>query len=163
MDYSLVPRIETISDKKLVGMSKKMSMLTDKTGELFRTFMPRKKEFSQLKNTNVLDLRVYEDDYFSTFNPANIFIKWALVEPEEIATIPDNMEVFSLAGGTYAVFDYKGLSNDKGVFEYIFTQWLPKADYILDNRPHFEVLGEKTKLNDPNSEEEIWIPITQKK
>jgi len=68
MDYSLVPRIETISVKKLVGMSKKMSMLTDKTGELFRTFMPRKKEFSQLKNTNVLDLRVYEDDYFSTLN-----------------------------------------------------------------------------------------------
>ena len=34
--------------------------------------------------------------------------------------------------------------------------------YILDNRPHFEVLGGKYKNNDSNSEEEIWIPVKQK-
>lgn len=40
--------------------------------------------------------------------------------------------------------------------------WLPASDYNLDNRPHFEVLGEKYKNNDPTSEEEIWIPIKLK-
>jgi AraC family transcriptional regulator len=33
----------------------------------------------------------------------------------------------------------------------------------LDDRPHFEVLGEKYKNNDPTSEKEIWIPILPKK
>jgi hypothetical protein len=35
-----------------------------------------------------------------------------------------------------------------------------KADTIvfLDDRPHFEVLGSKYRNNDPESEEETWIP-----
>jgi AraC family transcriptional regulator len=36
-------------------------------------------------------------------------------------------------------------------------------EYELDDRPHFEILGDKYKNNDPNSEEEIWIPIKLKK
>jgi AraC family transcriptional regulator len=42
---------------------------------------------------------------------------------------------------------------------YIFNTWLPKSGYQLDRRPHFEILGEKYKNNNPDSEEEIWIPI----
>jgi AraC family transcriptional regulator len=34
--------------------------------------------------------------------------------------------------------------------------------YFLDDRPHFEILGDKYKNGDPDSEEEIWIPIKQK-
>jgi len=67
-----------------------------------------------------------------------------------------------LPGGLYAVFDYKGSSNDPGIFQYIFGTWLPGSEYDIDDRPHFEVLGENYKTNDPNSEEEIWIPIRQK-
>jgi AraC family transcriptional regulator len=40
--------------------------------------------------------------------------------------------------------------------------WLPSSDYVLDNRPHFEILGEKYKINDPESEEKIWIPVRKK-
>jgi AraC family transcriptional regulator len=72
------------------------------------------------------------------------------------------METFTLTGGLYAVFDYKGSSNDPGIFQYIFGIWIPESNYLLDDRPHFEVLGEKYKNADPNSEEEIWIPIQQK-
>ncbi|WP_339791455.1 GyrI-like domain-containing protein [uncultured Imperialibacter sp.] len=45
------------------------------------------------------------------------------------------------------------------MFEYIFGTWLPASAYDLDDRPHFEVLGDNYKNNDPTSEEEIWIPI----
>lgn len=31
--------------------------------------------------------------------------------------------------------------------------------YEIDFRPHFEILGEKYKNNDPGSEEEVWIPV----
>ena len=72
------------------------------------------------------------------------------------------MEPFSLEGGLYAVFDYKGSSNDSSVFQYIFGTWLPNSAYKLANRPHFEVLGINYRNNDPSSEEEIWIPILEK-
>jgi AraC family transcriptional regulator len=69
------------------------------------------------------------------------------------------MESFILYGGLYAVFDYKGSSVDNRIFQYIYMNWIPNSEYQLDNRPHFEVLGEKYRNNDPTSEEEIWIPI----
>jgi AraC family transcriptional regulator len=69
------------------------------------------------------------------------------------------MKTFTLKGGQYAVFNHKGSSTDNSIYQYIFTQWLPNSGYQIDNRPHFELLGEKYKNNDPNSEEEIWVPI----
>ncbi len=72
------------------------------------------------------------------------------------------MEVCNLPGGLYAVFFYKGLNTDLTIFNYIFTKWLPASEYILDDRPHFEIMGAKYKNNDPGSEEEIWVPIKKK-
>ncbi|MFZ1515671.1 MAG: GyrI-like domain-containing protein, partial [Saprospiraceae bacterium] len=68
----------------------------------------------------------------------------------------------TIPGGLYAVFYYKGLSTDTAIFEYIFNTWLPNSEYGLDDRPHFEILGERYKNNDADSEEEIWIPIKNK-
>lgn len=81
------------------------------------------------------------------------------MEVRDYNEIPDGMEPFELPGGLYAVFDYKGSSSDPRIFQYIFSEWLPNSEYQLDNRPHFEVLGEKYKNNDPESKEEIWIPV----
>ena len=72
------------------------------------------------------------------------------------------MERILLPASVYAVFDYKGLSTDTSIFQYIFGAWLPSSPYVLDQRPHFEVLGEKYKNNDVNSEEQIYIPIKSK-
>jgi AraC family transcriptional regulator len=66
-------------------------------------------------------------------------------------------------GGLYAVFNYMGISSEvSDFFKNSYAEWLPGSGYILDDRPHFEVLGEKYKSNDPSSEEEISIPIKQK-
>ena len=72
------------------------------------------------------------------------------------------MEKFILPGGLYAVFDYKGSSDASYIYQYIYGIWIPNSEYVLDARPHFEVLGEKYKNNDPTSEEEIWIPVKLK-
>jgi AraC family transcriptional regulator len=48
------------------------------------------------------------------------------------------------------------------VFEYIFSEWMPKSMFKIDDRPHFEVLGNKYRNNVKDSEEEIWIPIIEK-
>ena len=88
------------------------------------------------------------------------FTKWAAVEVSQIDSIPANMETFVLEKGLYAVFHHKG--SDSSIFNYIFSEWISKSKYNIDNRPHFELLGEKYKNNDLNSEEEIWIPIKPK-
>ncbi len=40
----VLPRIEKITEKKLVGMRINMSLADNKTAELWRTFMPKKRK-----------------------------------------------------------------------------------------------------------------------
>lgn len=139
-----------------------MSLLNNKTGELWRSFMPRRNEITNAITADLISMQIYDPSYFNPFNPEKEFEKWAAVEVSDFHNIPEGMESFTLADGVYAVFIHKGSSSDNSTFQYIFTRWLPASGYVLDERPHFEVLGEKYKNNDPNSEEEIWIPIKQK-
>jgi len=70
------------------------------------------------------------------------------------------METFTLEGGLYSVFLYRGSSGDgASAFRYIIKTWLPESVYALDNRPHFEILGERYRNDSADSEEELWIPI----
>ena len=123
--------------------------------------MPRRKEIKNNLTAELFSMQVYPQSFDFTFSNLHAeFEKWAAVEVSDFETVPDEMETCTLAGGLYAVFDYKGLSTDTKIFQYIFGTWLPNSkSYLLDDRPHFEILGDKYKNNDPNSEEEIWIPI----
>lgn len=158
----MTPRIEILSEKKLIGKRLQMSLANNKTKELWQSFMPRRKEIQNNIGTDLYSMQVYDPFYFNTFDPNNLFEKWATIEVTNFDTIPDEMETFTLSSGLYAVFFYKGLNTNTQIFQYIFETWLPNSEYVLDNRPHFEILGEKYKNNDPNSEEEIWIPIKEK-
>jgi len=73
------------------------------------------------------------------------------------------MKTITSPEGLYAVFVHKGAASEgPKTYQYIFTTWLPASDYQLDNRPHFAIMGEKYKGEDPGSEEELWIPIKPK-
>lgn len=156
----MTPRIETLPEKKLVGQRMRMTLASNKTGELWRNFMPRRKEIKSV-TSNLFSMQVYNQP-MDVGNINQEFEKWAAIEVTDFDTIPAGMESFELSGGLYAVFFYRGLSTDTKIFQYIFGSWLPGSNYLLDNRPHFEILGERYKNNDPNSEEEIWIPIKPK-
>jgi AraC family transcriptional regulator len=162
MKINMTPRIETTPEKKLVGKRVTMSLVNNRTGELWKSFMPSRREITNNLNNDLLSMAVYKPAHFVEFKPTNEFEKWAAVEVPEFENIPDGMEQFVLPGGLCAVFDYKGSSTDPTIFQYIFGTWLPNSEYLLDNRPHFEVLSSKYKNNDPESEEEIWIPIKLK-
>lgn len=70
------------------------------------------------------------------------------------------MESLSLPAGLYAVFPFRGTASEAPkLYQYIIGSWIPDSTYELDHRPHFALLGEKYTNNDPNSEEEFWIPI----
>lgn len=156
------PRIELLKEKKLIGMRLTMSLVHNTTGELWRSFMPRRKEISNCISNDLIALQIYDENYFSSFHPSNTFEKWATLEVQDFTLVPMDMETYTLKGGRYAVFDYKGSGADQRIYQYIFGTWLPNSDYLLDNRPHFEILGDKYKNADPESEEEIWIPIVLK-
>ena len=140
-----------------------MSLANNKTAELWKSFMPRRHEIKNNLTDELISMQLYSSTHFSDFKFTNEFEKWATAEVSDFDYVPEGMETFTLPGGLYAVFHYKGSSSDNSIFQYIFGTWLPTSNYVLDNRPHFEILGAKYKNNDPNSEEEIWIPIREKK
>jgi AraC family transcriptional regulator len=157
-------RIETITEKKLVGKRMKMSFADNKTGKLWRSFMPRLKEIQNKIGTELYSMQIYTPSFFMNFNPKTDFEKWATIEVTDFDTVPDEMETFTLKDGLYAVFLYKGAASAAAkTFQYILETWLPESEYTLDNRPHFEILGKKYKHEDPGSEEEIWIPVKPNK
>ena len=159
----MIPRIETINEKKLVGKRMTMCYADYRIGELWGSFMPRRKEITNTLTNDLLSLVVYAPNHFINFKPTNEFERWATVEVENFNKVPDEIETYNLSSGLYAVFNYKGMSSGApAFFHYIYTEWIPNSNYILDDRAHFEVLGEKYKNNDPSSEEEIWIPIKAK-
>ena len=70
------------------------------------------------------------------------------------------MTLFLLPEGEYATFIHKG---DVAAFvarlQNVLQEWIPASGLVLDARPHFEVLGEKYRNGDPESEEEVWVPV----
>ncbi len=141
-----------------------MCLADNKTPELWKGFMIRREEIRNNIGTDLYSMQVYDPSFdFNNFNPRAVFTKWAAAEVSDFNNTPAGMEAYTLTGGLYAVFIYRG---DAGTaakfFGYIFGTWLPASEYVLDNRPHFEILGEKYKNKDPGSEEEVWIPVKKK-
>lgn len=158
--YNMKPEIRVLSEKRLVGKRMVMSFSENRTGELWQGFMPRRKEIRNVIGIELYSLQIYSPLFFEKFNPDKEFEKWAAMEVSDIENVPAGMEALILKGGLYAVFHYRGSSEDaEATFRYILGSWLPASDYSLDNRPHFEVLGEKYKNGSPDSEEELWIPV----
>jgi len=157
-------RIETLSKKTLVGKSLRMSLVENKTRELWQSFMPHRSSIENTISTDLYSLQVYDSStYFRNFNPSTEFTKWAAIEVARLDNIPTGFKTFVIPEGLYAVFIHKGLVSDfPKTMNYIMSQWLPHSDYSLEDRPHFELLGDKYKNNSEDSEEEVWIPIKEK-
>lgn len=127
--------------------------------------MPISKQIESRVSEDLFSVQVFDSvpAINETFHTVK-FIKWAAVEVSEFNKLPPEIEKLIVPGGLYAVFIHKGGPvKGREMFTYIFTQWLPESGFSLDNRPHFEILGEKYKNNDPDSEEEIWIPLKPNK
>jgi AraC family transcriptional regulator len=155
----LQPRITELQPKTLAGRQQRMSLVHNQTGLLWQGFMQQRSQLAAV-NDLLYSLQLYAADYFTAFNPSNEFTKWALAEVNDATNLPHGFELFYLPGGLYAVFDHKGSGTE--IFQEIFLKWLPHSGFVLDDRPHFEVLGEKYKNNSHDSEEEIWIPVKKK-
>ncbi|TGL22900.1 AraC family transcriptional regulator [Leptospira bourretii] len=152
--------IVEVNQKIIVGMKLEMSLLENQTQTLWQRFMPKLNSISNRLDNNLISMSIYSSDYFQSFNPLNRFMKWAGVEVSDEQTLSDGLEIIKIPQGSYVRFLYQGLPSQAGpFFQSIFQEWFPKSGYKLDQRPHFEVMGDKYKNNDPSSEEMIYIPV----
>ncbi len=160
MDHILGIRMETIPEKYFAGKKLEMSFSDNRTKVLWQGFMPALKDIKNKKSSILYSLQIYPPQFFEFFNPDQCFTKWALTEVSDFSDIPAGMHPFTLPEGLYAVFLFKGTQEHaESTFRHIFYEWLPVSGYVLDQRPHFEILGSAFKKDAPDSEEEIWIPI----
>jgi AraC family transcriptional regulator len=157
------PRFEILPEKKFAGKRLMMSFSGNRTRELWQTFMPRRKEITNSVGDELYSIEVYAPQFFDKFDPEAEFEKWAAVEVSGFENIPEDMETIVLPQGLYAVFLHKGPASDGAkTYRYIFDEWMPNSEYLIDQRPHSAVMGEKYKHEDPDSEEELWIPVKEK-
>lgn len=158
------PKIQTLTEKKLIGKWLTMSYVDNKTQDLWKSFMPMKKHIKNVVSNDLYSMQIYNTPLvFDNFNPNENFIKWAAIEVSNFDNVPDSFETYVLKGGLYAVFNHKGNARQfQETFRAIFQEWLPKSEYEIDNREHFELLGEKYSNTSDDSEEEIWVPILPK-
>ena len=157
------PRIETLPETKLVGKMLKMSFTENKTSELWQSFMPKKREIKNIAGNELYSVEIYDDGFFEQFDPTAKFEKWAAVKVSEFENLAD-FENLTIPAGLYAVFTYQGKSSEGAKFyQFIFADWIPKSEFLIDARPHFALMGEKYKNDSDDSEEEIWIPVSIKK
>lgn len=161
---NIIPRLETLHEKKLIGQHLTLTYTDNRTTDLWKSFMPRRKEIKNNLNTDLISMQIYTSDFdFQHFNPNITFEKWAAVEVSDFANLPEGLETYTLPSGLYAVFIHKGPAHEgERTFRYIFENWIPRSLYTIDGRPHFEILGENYKHDDPVSEEEVWIPVKMK-
>lgn len=155
------PTIKAFPTTKFIGKNLSFTYADYRAFELWSSFMPRRKEILNAIGLELYNIQINPDDF--DFNSNTHFVKWAAVAVTDFDFVPDGMETLEIQEGLYAAFNYKGNQIDAAkYFRKIYTEWLPSSGYELENRPQFEILGEKYKNNNPDSEEEIWIPIKKK-
>jgi len=155
------PKIKTFPPTKFIGKKLSFTYSDYRAFELWSSFMPQRKEIQNTIGADSYNIQINPIGFAFGFNEP--FVKWAAVAVSNFDFVPAGMETIEIPIGLYAVFNYKGYqTNAAAFFNAIYTEWLPASEYELDIRPQFEILGEKYKNNNPNSEEEIWIPIKKK-
>src|SRR5204862_8327104 len=103
------PRFETIPEKKLVGRRLRMSIINNRTPALWRSFMPERKLISHVTSTDLYCVQVFDPTMdFKNFTPNTEYEKWAACEVSDFIDVPSRMETYTIRGGAYAVFLYKG-------------------------------------------------------
>lgn len=138
-----------------------MNHLENKTGLLWKSFMPLRNSVPHKVNNLLYSLQVFPSGYFNQFNPATYFEKWALVEVSSWNNLPEGMEKFELQGGSFAVFQHKGM--DPSIFNYIYSEWLLNSAFQLDDRPHFEILEKNIETETLIRKKKYGYPLPKNK
>ncbi len=155
------PKITTVEAKILAGRRVRMSQANNRSRELWQSFRPQLPAIKNRVGDEFYSVQVYDSpEYFAAYSPAREFDRWAAVEISSATELSPAMEILSLNAGLYAVFEYRGTPAEFVPFaQQIYAVWLPASGYMLDDRPHFEVLSPAYRADDPTAKESVYIPV----
>jgi len=158
------PTFTHLPETKLVGHRIRNCLADNQVVGLWRRFMPRQREIQQVLGPELYAVQQYDSLLDpATFTPRTPFDHWAARAVADSAPVPEGMESCTVPAGLYAVFVHRGLPETfPETSRYIFTVWLPGSGYVLDHRPHLQVMGASYRPNDPDSEETVWVPVRPK-
>ncbi|MDX9955812.1 MAG: GyrI-like domain-containing protein [Anaerolineae bacterium] len=74
---------------------------------------------------------------------------------------PEGMVKLDIPAATYAVFSYT-MPTIQETYDMIYQQWLPQSVYEHAHTPELERYGMTFNPEDPNSQFEIYVPVTRK-
>ncbi|HQZ97614.1 MAG TPA: GyrI-like domain-containing protein [Pyrinomonadaceae bacterium] len=159
------PKIVEINELCLVGMNIRTSHAENRTFELWSAFKPRVKEIANRVSQDFYSVQIFDKgSNFENFTPMTKFEKWAAVEVSDQEKPPDQMSILIVPAGLYAVFIHHGLpSQFAATAAFIHGKWIPESEFEVGQRPHFDLMGPDYRHDDPNAQEEIWVPIERKK
>ena len=148
-------------ETRLVGSRIRMSLVNDRTSELWRGFRPVAASIVGRMGGEMYSVKVYDKSYsFTMFEPSAEFDKWAAVAVGDGANVPDGLELLTIPAGEYAEFHYGGqASSVSKVMADLLGRELPKTRFELDQRPHFEILPEDYDPFSPFATERVYIPV----
>ncbi len=153
------PEIRILPKTYLIGLHIETNLVNNKTPELWQKFVPQLPQITAWDGNQFYSMQKYPAD-FASFTPQTVIEKWAAVPVPSLDSIPAGLSGYTLRGGQYAVFHYQGTPADfPATWQAIFHEWLPASEYELDQREHFEILGRDYRPDDPNAQEEIWVPV----
>jgi AraC family transcriptional regulator len=155
--------ITHIKSMSLAGKVIQTSLAENRTKALWQSLMRDKAYFPPKEFQHLYSVEIYPNTYFKTFDPTQTFQKWACVEWPDEHPLPHGFSAITIPEGLYAVCHYKGHHLKAfQTFQYLFNEWLPASDYVVDQRPHFEHMGKGYRGDSDDSEEFFYIPLAPK-
>ena len=156
-------KIETLPELKMLGFCSAMTLEKNAilTKALWQKFMKVYIAANGSIRHDLFSIQLFDKaiDY-NNINANTTFVKWAAAESSRFKNRPNSMGTIVIPQGKYAVFNHFGpASTFYKTIDFIHKEWLPNSKFVIDARPHFEVLGKKYKPNNSDSEETIWIPV----
>jgi AraC family transcriptional regulator len=112
---------------------------------------------------NLMGVDLYAIQQYAEWPPKTTITHWAGIERKDGVDYPSEWIIHPLSSGKYARFIHRGTQAEfPKTMAMIFTEWLPSSPYHYDSsRAQFQIMSADYVMNDPESEEFVYIPIAQ--
>ena len=156
---SIEPLKVVLESKLLAGIS--IFVPDTSTGEEISALWQSFFKEATLITSRTIPEKYYQVQFWSDINELSGLYFFVGVEIESSKNIPPQFVMKEIPVSNYLRFVHKGFSNKVGLtYKYIYNQYLPETEYILNKPFNFEYYGEKYQGPfNPESESEIFIPI----
>jgi AraC family transcriptional regulator len=155
--------ITSIEPRLLSGQKIWTSIASQETSKLWRPFRQAIREMVGLSPTKFYSIDRYGKEMTKGDFTVDIQFEKCAAITEEISSCPPGFEEIRLEGGLYAVFSHHGsIAKFQSTLQEFMMNWLPKSNYRLDDRAHFETFDQTYDPFAEDSVELVHIPIIEK-